>query len=205
MLKAVETMALSMHNRHYERNPGYGPVDPKESPNENTIYHVFNDGTVEYTKGGHAYMQRSIFTSGYPVLTDAMKSKISFPMRYPFGSPADSYVQLTEKEADAVRAEMRRIAMAAVEQTKPIESRILHLHEDTASRQAGDVKLARLYNDGSIFEVNSNNELVATKSDPVPNVRLRLRIAERDGSSYCVVPLHEALQLRTDLLRLASR
>jgi hypothetical protein len=38
-------------------------VDPYESPNGNTIYHIYCDGEITYQKGGLAYLQRSEFSS----------------------------------------------------------------------------------------------------------------------------------------------
>lgn len=42
-------------------------VHPDESPNANTIYHLYNDGEITSEKGGWAYGQRSVFTSAYPI------------------------------------------------------------------------------------------------------------------------------------------
>lgn len=36
-------------------------VIPDESPNGNTVYHIYDDGKITYQKGGFAYMQRSEF------------------------------------------------------------------------------------------------------------------------------------------------
>ena len=46
-----------------EHNPDL--VDPNESPNGNTQTLVFNDGEIMSTKGGWAFLQRSMF-SLYP-------------------------------------------------------------------------------------------------------------------------------------------
>jgi hypothetical protein len=37
-------------------------VDENESPNGNTIYHIYSDGEITYQKGGWAYLQRSEFS-----------------------------------------------------------------------------------------------------------------------------------------------
>jgi hypothetical protein len=42
-------------------------IHPDESPNVNTIYHLYNDGEITSQKGGWAYGQRSVFTSASPV------------------------------------------------------------------------------------------------------------------------------------------
>lgn len=36
-------------------------INVNDSPNANTIYHIYNDGQVTYQKGGWAYLQRSEF------------------------------------------------------------------------------------------------------------------------------------------------
>jgi len=38
-------------------------VQPDESPNGNTIFHIYSNGEITYQKGGWAYLQRSEFSS----------------------------------------------------------------------------------------------------------------------------------------------
>jgi len=42
-------------------------VQPDESPNGNTIYHVYSDGEITEQKGGWAYLQRSERTLEFSV------------------------------------------------------------------------------------------------------------------------------------------
>jgi hypothetical protein len=43
---------------------------PNESPNGNTIYHIYQDGTITYQKGGFAYGQRSEFDREKSITTE---------------------------------------------------------------------------------------------------------------------------------------
>ena len=43
---------------------------PNESPNGNTIYHIYQDGTITYQKGGFAYCQRSEFDREKSITTE---------------------------------------------------------------------------------------------------------------------------------------
>ena len=42
-------------------------VDPKKAPNENRITMLFNDGEIMDTKGGSAFLQRSLFSVKDPI------------------------------------------------------------------------------------------------------------------------------------------
>ena len=37
-------------------------IHPEESPNSNTIYHIYNDGEITEQKGGWAYQNRTMRT-----------------------------------------------------------------------------------------------------------------------------------------------
>jgi hypothetical protein len=50
----------SEHYKHYENSP-LGLINPRQSPNENTIHHLHSDGVITYQKGGNAYGQRCEF------------------------------------------------------------------------------------------------------------------------------------------------
>jgi hypothetical protein len=73
-------------------------VHPDESPNANTIYHLYNDGEITSEKGGWAYGQRSVFTSAYPVKNS---DRLHFTFRY---------VVLPYEECLAFRKRMEQIA-----------------------------------------------------------------------------------------------
>ncbi len=42
-------------------------INPDESPNGNTIFHIYSDGEITQQKGGKAYGQRSEFSYQYSV------------------------------------------------------------------------------------------------------------------------------------------
>jgi len=45
-----------------EKAHNLGLVDPNESPNGNTIFHIYSNGEITYQKGGWAYLSRSEFS-----------------------------------------------------------------------------------------------------------------------------------------------
>jgi hypothetical protein len=52
-------------------------VQKDQSPNENTIYHLYNDGSITSQKGGWAYLQRHEITIEYAVNS---KYEFDFPL-----------------------------------------------------------------------------------------------------------------------------
>lgn len=58
---ALNVTILDAHKKNYEVSQT-GLVKPKESPNGNTIYHLYSDGEITFQKGGWAYLQRSEFS-----------------------------------------------------------------------------------------------------------------------------------------------
>ena len=50
-------------------------VKPNKSPNENKITLLYNDGEIIDTKGGWAFMQRSMFTKELPLLLGGYQIK----------------------------------------------------------------------------------------------------------------------------------
>lgn len=54
-------------------------IDPQVSPNENTIYKLYNDFSITSEKGGWAYGQRNIFLF-YPPLRINIDQTFNFPM-----------------------------------------------------------------------------------------------------------------------------
>lgn len=51
-----------------------------ESPNANTIYHIYSDGSITYTKGGYAYGMRSEFEEK-PSITSLKDISEFFPIK----------------------------------------------------------------------------------------------------------------------------
>ena len=74
-------------------------VIKNESPNSNTIYHIYEDGEITSQKGGFAYLQRSEFTSHAPINIGPKKQvKFDFPLG--LGS---KYAIVTESDAIIIR------------------------------------------------------------------------------------------------------
>ncbi len=103
-LEIIQNAAVAMHNAHYDMSPN-GLIDPKQAPNDNIIFKLYNDGQLNYTKGSYAYGQRSEFTSGSSILRANEASCITFPKSNP--GTSHTFCELTEEEAHAVRTMMK--------------------------------------------------------------------------------------------------
>lgn len=97
----ISAQVTEMHHAHYKVRPT-GLVIPTEAPNANTIYHLFNDGSIEATKGGDVYGQRSMWDHSSAVVSD-FKDYFKFPKN---GSTGYSYALLTLKECNLMREKM---------------------------------------------------------------------------------------------------
>ena len=76
-------------------------VQPEESPNGNTIYHIYCDGEITYQKGGWAYLQRSEFTNS------SVRLKKKYFDLFPIKSDNNiSYAIVTEKDAKTIQKMM---------------------------------------------------------------------------------------------------
>lgn len=82
----------------FRHNPNL--IDRKLSPNANTIYHLYSDGTITYQKGGDAYGQRSMFDLEHGFYS--LKKKFKFPLV----GGEDTYAILTKEECLEFRKEM---------------------------------------------------------------------------------------------------
>jgi hypothetical protein len=89
------------HKKHYEYSK-YGLVNPRESPNGNLIYHLYNDGEITYQKGGWAYLQRSEFTC-YPSIYELKKFNFKF---LNYNNSGKTYVILSKIECIQYRKQM---------------------------------------------------------------------------------------------------
>jgi hypothetical protein len=92
---------LEAHKKHYEESET-GLVNPKESPNGNTIYHLYSDGSITFQKGGWAYLQRSEFTEE-STIGGHRELRMSFPNESDYGK---TYVILTPEECKYFRNKM---------------------------------------------------------------------------------------------------
>ena len=95
---------LEAHKKHYEGSPT-GLVNPKESPNENIIYHLYSDGEITFQKGGWAYLQRSEFSTE-PTIGGHRELRMQFPNEAERGL---TYVILTQDECTYFRGKMIEI------------------------------------------------------------------------------------------------
>jgi hypothetical protein len=92
---------LEAHKKHYDGSPT-GLVNPKDSPNGNTIYHLYSDGGITFQKGGWAYLQRSEFATE-STIGGHRELKMSFPNEASYGK---TYVILTQEECKYFRGKM---------------------------------------------------------------------------------------------------
>jgi len=92
----LERVVSDMHHAHYSDNPN-GLVNPDQSPSENIIYRVWNDGEITYEKGGDVFGDRSLkqLCAGTCIF-ESDKSKLpTFPLS---SSNGYSYAILTMQE-----------------------------------------------------------------------------------------------------------
>jgi len=105
----LNAKVIAAHHAHYEKSP-HGLIDTSEnaSPNENTIYHLYNDGEITQQKGAYAYLQRSEFD-----IYDGFLGKYHFE-QFPFDFVVKArtpftYAVLTLEECIQFRKEMYAI------------------------------------------------------------------------------------------------
>jgi len=70
-IKNIQDMILQYHDPTL--------VQSNQSPNDNTIYHIYNDFSVTQQKGGYAYLQRNEILIEKPIYIKDLKSKLVFP------------------------------------------------------------------------------------------------------------------------------
>lgn len=94
---------VAAHNKHFETSPT-GLVHPNESPNGNTIYHLYSDGEITSQKGGWAYLQRSEFSDwNNPTISGYQKLNLKLPGD---ANNCMSYAVLTYEECINFRKRM---------------------------------------------------------------------------------------------------
>lgn len=78
-----------------------GLVDDNKAPNGNIQILLFNDGKICTTKGGSAFMRRTLFTKDYPL------KNVNIPMPIEMVNNGSSYAILPSYEiAQSIRDEM---------------------------------------------------------------------------------------------------
>jgi hypothetical protein len=93
---------VAAHDKHYESS-STGLWKPNESPNGNTMFHLYSDGEVTYQKGGWAYGKRSVFPFQFPI-SGMVQLGFVFPKKHE--EVKETYVILTEKECYDFRDKM---------------------------------------------------------------------------------------------------
>ena len=93
----------SEHYKHYENSP-LGLINPRQSPNENTIHHLHSDGVITYQKGGDAYGQRSEF-----VCTHRLNGHEKLNFKFVKEAQYTSYVILTNQQCCYYRGLMAEL------------------------------------------------------------------------------------------------
>jgi hypothetical protein len=82
-------------------------VNVNDSPNANTIYHIYNDGQITAQKGGWAYLQRSEFDIKPPIQY-YRELCILFPQE--IHNSEISYAVATEEDCLHIRTYMLKLA-----------------------------------------------------------------------------------------------
>ncbi len=96
---------INAHNEHYKNSPS-GLIDKSTdaSPNGNTIWHLYSDGTITFQKGAWAYGRRSEFTDSY-----SFNNK-GIPFKFVLEAADDTtYAILTNEECKQFREEMVKL------------------------------------------------------------------------------------------------
>jgi hypothetical protein len=101
-IQQLNAEICELHNSHYKDSPS-GLLQPQETPNSNTIYHLYCDGEITYQKGGFAYLLRTEFSLARELYDNFRESPYSFPKKNMNGY---SYAILTEKECREMRKKM---------------------------------------------------------------------------------------------------
>ncbi len=105
-VQSLNERVIQAAKAHCDENGKCSLIIPDMSPNANTIYALYSDGTITSEKGGWAYGARSIFES---------KSKLhnirlcNFNFGDKIASDGSSYVLLTAQECKEFRNEMSQI------------------------------------------------------------------------------------------------
>ena len=99
-IKGLHRLVGEIHNPNL--------ININESPNANTIYHIYNDGQVTYQKGGWAYLQRSEFDLKGSIPYFANELSLLFPKE--IHNSSSSYAIGTEEDCLRVREYMVKLA-----------------------------------------------------------------------------------------------
>lgn len=98
-IKTIKTYIDTVHNLNL--------VNSDESPNGNTIYHVYCDGEITYQKGGWAYLQRSEFS--YSRISLKKNYYNLFPIKVKVNGNGISYAVVTQEDARKIQNMLKEI------------------------------------------------------------------------------------------------
>ena len=102
-IRQLNDEIIAAHDKHYAESPT-GLWKPDESPNSNSMFHLYNDGGITYEKGGWAYGKCSVFQFSMPI---NKINKLKFEFLKTHGHNVNkSYVILTENECNEFRDKM---------------------------------------------------------------------------------------------------
>ena len=104
MLDDLNKKINTSHNNHYINNV-CSLIKVDEAPNDNIIYHFYNDGEITNQKGGFAYKLRSEFTYK-PRLLSVNNSILKLPITI---KNDISYAILTKEECDYYYNKLKNI------------------------------------------------------------------------------------------------
>ncbi len=79
-------------------------IKPNQQPNENIIYHLYDDGEIMSQKGGWAYGDRSMFSDYYPIRgIYSIKKYFIFPLQTNNSNGVYPYAVMTSENCRIVR------------------------------------------------------------------------------------------------------
>jgi hypothetical protein len=93
-------------------------VNINDSPNANTIYHIYNDGQITMQKGGWAYLQRSEFDNK-PAIQYFRELCLLFPQE--IHNSDISYAIATEEDCLRIRTYMLNLAERKMDEKEKIK------------------------------------------------------------------------------------
>lgn len=96
-MNALNEEINATHKAHYETDPQYGLVNPKNESDH--VYHLYETCELTHQKGGFCYLRRSEFQERGPVfLSGAPKLDMPIQRITCVGGKVFSYAILTEEE-----------------------------------------------------------------------------------------------------------
>ena len=101
-IEDLKSMITRSHNPFLVIN------NPKVSPNDNIIWHIYSTGEITYQKGSWAYRQRSEFNQEYKIYNLKLDSNL-FPYKTTDCGTEIGYAIVTKENAIKIRKMMLEI------------------------------------------------------------------------------------------------